>query len=57
MTNRTKTAFIILLWAAAIIAAAFLSSCKTTQTERFHGDKDSVSYYRNGNIEWQWRNR
>lgn len=33
------------------------TSCITSHTERFHGDKDSVNYYRNGSVEWSWRNK
>lgn len=34
-----------------------LCSCITSHTEKFHGDKDSVNYYRNGSVEWSWRNK
>ena len=34
----------------------FLSSCITSHTEKFHGDKDSVNYFRHGSVEWRSRN-
>lgn len=33
----------------------FLSSCVTSHTETFHGDKDSVNYFRTGNVEWKFK--
>ncbi len=54
---RNKKTLIIILWLAALFAAALLQSCKAYHVEQFHGDMDSVNYYRNGSIEWSWRNR
>lgn len=52
-----KKTFIFILCLAALVAAALLQSCKASHVEKFHGDMDSVNYYRNGSIEWSWRNR
>lgn len=52
-----KKALIVIFWLAALFAAALLQSCKATHLEKFHGDKDSVNYYRNGSVEWYLRNR
>ena len=51
-----KKALIILFLLAALFSAALLQSCKTSHVEQFHGDKDSVNYYRHGSLEWSWRN-
>lgn len=57
MELRKLIALIIIFWLAALCAACLLNSCQTSHVERFHGDKDSVNYYRNGSVEWSWRNR
>lgn len=57
MEKQKLKALVIIFWLAALCASALMNSCQTSNVERFHGDKDSVNYYRNSSVEWSWRNR
>lgn len=51
----SRDTFIALFLSILIILVLLLTACKTSHSESFHGSKDSVDYFRTGNIEWQWR--
>lgn len=55
MKDIMKFLLVIIIWIGLCVWALLSSGCQTTHTETFHGDKDSVNYYRNGNIEWRWK--
>lgn len=55
MKNNIKILLVIIIWIGLCVWALMSSGCQTTHTETFHGDKDSVNYFRNGNIEWRWK--
>ena len=44
----------VLLWLTLALWAFFFASCASHRSERFYGNKDSISYMRTGNIEVKW---
>lgn len=52
--QKSIVALLMLAWALAALSL-FLTGCATTHTEQFHGDKDSVNYFRHGSVEWRYK--
>lgn len=49
-----KNLVLLFLWLVCFCALVMCASCHTSHVERFRADKDSLSYFRNGNIEMRW---
>lgn len=56
MIDYQKTLYVVLACLFIAMLMAIAAACKTSHIETFHGDKDSVNYYRHGDIEWRWKN-
>lgn len=58
MIQDTKAKYITLaiffIWGLLAIVC-LLTSCRTSHVEQFHGDKDSVYYFRHGSVEWKYK--